>query len=172
MIANNYFHTVRNRTARECAQIHPVYLAHYSSGTRIEGHTFEDFCGAAIKLRDRSNDNTIIGNHFKTGDSVTAIDEWYCDAETNGECTKAGGECPSTGNIARDNRFSPPFGVKQFTVRGKRQPRSSSAMSSPRPRKRGPCSSGCATGLRRTTSTACGRARSTPWTGDTATIRV
>ena len=105
VIENNYFRTIRNNPVKTCSALHPVYAAHYSSGNRITGNRFEDYCGAAIKLRDRSNDNTITDNAFKTSDSVFAIQEWYCDKTAETACTKARGECPSTGNIATGNAW-------------------------------------------------------------------
>ena len=53
IIAQNYFHTTRNRTAQDCSLLHPIYVAHYSSGNHITGNTIQDFCGDGIKLRDR-----------------------------------------------------------------------------------------------------------------------
>jgi hypothetical protein len=105
VIENNYFHTIRNNPVKMCGALHPIYVAHHSSGNRITGNRFDDYCGAAIKLRDRSNDNAITDNVFKTDDSVFAIQEWYCDKSTERACTKAQGECPSTGNIASGNSY-------------------------------------------------------------------
>jgi len=45
--------------------LHAFYLAHHSSNNRIEGNRFERHqSGAAIKVRDNSNDNVIIRNQF------------------------------------------------------------------------------------------------------------
>jgi hypothetical protein len=48
--------------------LHAIYLANHSTGARIEGNTFQDFCGSAIKLRDASSGATITGNHFRDAD--------------------------------------------------------------------------------------------------------
>lgn len=122
-VQGNWFKTIRNTPVSGCGLLHSVYVAHASSSNRITGNTFEDFCGSAIKLRDRSNDNVIENNRFQKSDADAAIDEWYCDQSRNAECTKKTGECPSTGNIARNNRFVDIPYWRQITIRGNRTPR-------------------------------------------------
>lgn len=123
LIARNYFHGIRNADPRRCAQLHPVYVAHFSSGNRIVGNTFEDYCGSAIKLRDRANANTIAGNRFTRSANSPAIEEWYCDRTARKDCTKAAGECPSTGNIIGDNRFTDTPFFRRLLLRGGRSKR-------------------------------------------------
>lgn len=123
VIENNYFRTIRNNPVKTCGALHPIYVAHHSSGNRITGNRFDDYCGAAIKLRDRSNDNTITDNAFKTSDSVFAIQEWYCDKTTEPACTKAQGECPSTGNIASGNSYGDSlFHRRRIAINGHSRP--------------------------------------------------
>jgi hypothetical protein len=115
-----YFHTIRNAPRETCGGLHAIYLASHSTGARIEGNTFQDFCGSAIKLRDDSGQATIRGNRFRDADRAPAIEEWFCDMASNGECTKAGGECPSTGIVATGNDFGSIPANRRILVRGSR----------------------------------------------------
>lgn len=123
VITNNYFRTIRNYPVSSCPGLHAMYVAHSSSGNKIERNKFEDFCGSAIKLRDGSGDNQLVRNSFKTADKAAAIEEWFCDLSKTAECTKKTGECPSTGNIADRNTFEGLEERRQISVRGSRQPR-------------------------------------------------
>lgn len=123
VIENNYFRSIRNYPVSSCPGLHAMYVAHSSSGNRIVHNTFDDFCGSAVKLRDGSGDNEILRNSFKTADRAAAIEEWFCDLAKTAECTKKSGECPSAGNIAKDNTFDGIDERRQISVRGSRQPR-------------------------------------------------
>ncbi len=123
VIENNYFRTIRNYPVTSCGALHAIYAAHASSGNKIDNNKFEDFCGSAVKLRDRSGNNRINKNIFKTTDPTMGIDEWFCDRGKLAACTKKDGECPSTGNIANDNTFEGIEKRRQIAVRGGRQPR-------------------------------------------------
>ena len=115
-----FFHTIRNAPRDKCGGLHAIYLASHSTGARIEGNTFQDFCGSAIKLRDASGGATITGNHFRDADAAPAIEEWFCDMARTDECTKAGGECPSTGIIVTGNDFGNLPTDRRVIVRGSR----------------------------------------------------
>jgi hypothetical protein len=123
IIEKNYFHTIRNYPVTSCPGLHAIYVAHTSFGNKIERNKFDDFCGSAIKLRDKSGDNQILRNSFTTSDRAAAIEEWFCDLSKNAECTKKTGECPSTGNIASSNSFSGIEERRRVSVRGSRTPR-------------------------------------------------
>ena len=123
VVENNLFKTIRNKTDRECGSLHSVYVAHFSSGNRIVENTFDDACGSVVKLRDRSNNNQIEGNRFKAIQKVPAIEEWFCDAGKRKDCTKKLGECPSTGNVARNNDLSGTPGTEYLSIVGERVPR-------------------------------------------------
>jgi hypothetical protein len=58
------FRAIRNNPPQTCPGLHAIYLASHATGARIEGNTFTDFCGSAIKLRDDSGGATITGNRF------------------------------------------------------------------------------------------------------------
>ncbi len=121
IVSGNYFLTIRSPD--QCEALHALYLAHFSSGNRIENNSFDDFCGSAIKLRDRSNDNAIRANRFANGKKIPIIEEWFCDREKTSACTKPSGECPSTGNVAGDNRFVKISSSRRLVVRGGKKQR-------------------------------------------------
>lgn len=123
VIENNWFKTIRNYPVTACAGLHAMYVAHGSSGNRIVGNTIEDFCGSAVKLRDSSDNNIIDRNTFRTTDRTSGIEEWFCDLGKSEECTKKSGECPSTGNLARGNRFDGIDQLRRVNIRGTRKPR-------------------------------------------------
>lgn len=123
LVENNFFGTIRNKRDKDCGSLHSIYIAHFSSGNRIVDNTFEDACGSVIKLRDRSNDNLIEGNRFKAIQTAPAVEEWFCDAGARKDCTKKLGECPSTGNVVRDNDLKGSPGTEYVSVLGDRTPR-------------------------------------------------
>ncbi|WP_179505704.1 MULTISPECIES: hypothetical protein [unclassified Sphingomonas] len=118
-----FFHTIRNTPRDTCGGLHAIYLASHSTGARVEGNTFQDFCGSAIKLRDDSGGATIRANHFRDADGAPGIEEWFCDMDRTSECTKAGGECPSTGITVTGNDFGNLPADRRVLVRGSRVPR-------------------------------------------------
>ncbi|WP_291991156.1 hypothetical protein [Candidatus Accumulibacter sp. ACC007] len=123
VVESNLFRTIRNKSDKDCGSLHAVYVAHFSSGNRIIDNTFDDACGSVVKLRDRSNNNQIEGNRFRAIQQAPAIEEWFCDAGAENDCTKKLGECPSTGNVARNNDLSGTRGTKYVSVVGGRVPR-------------------------------------------------
>lgn len=100
-VERNRFLSIRN--IKGCGALHALYLAHFSSRNRIVDNSIDDFCGSAVKLRDRSNDNLVAGNSFRHAEASPAIEEWFCDMRGRKDCTKKKGECPSTGNIDQRN---------------------------------------------------------------------
>jgi hypothetical protein len=116
-IVGNTFESIRS--ARACRALHAIYLAHYSSRNIIENNTFSDACGSVVKLRDDSNENVIRHNTFTKIEADFIIDEWFCDKSRQKDCTKATGECPSTGNRYFDNKvIAPGPRLKPIGVRG------------------------------------------------------
>lgn len=100
-IENNHFVGIRNRD--RCGALHAVYVAHSSSDNRIVGNTFEDVCGAVIKVRDGSNDNLVARNQFSLSKGVFAFLDGFCDQGVRDDCTKPTQECPSWGNRFEEN---------------------------------------------------------------------
>lgn len=120
LVENNFFGTIRNKRDKDCGGLHSIYVAHFSSGNKIIDNTFQDACGSVIKLRDRSNDNLIEGNRFKAIQKAPAVEEWFCDAGARKDCTKKLGECPSTGNVVRNNDLSGSPGTEYVSIVGER----------------------------------------------------
>lgn len=117
------FRAIRNSPPQTCPGLHAIYLASHATGARIEGNTFADFCGSAIKLRDDSGGATITGNRFSGADGAPGIEEWFCDMDRTDECTKAAGECPSTGIVIGPNDFGAMPASLRIRVRGSRTQR-------------------------------------------------
>lgn len=83
-----------------CEHLHAIYLAHGSSRNILESNHFEDGCGDAVRIRDRSNDNIVRNNIFtKVGDRG-AVSEWFCSRSS---CKRL--ECPSYGNVVENNNL-------------------------------------------------------------------
>lgn len=120
-VEGNRFTTIRNVTG--CGGLHALYLAHFSSRNRIVDNSFDDFCGSAVKLRDRANDNLIVGNPFRHAESAPAIEEWFCDMKGRKGCTKQRGECPSTGNMDVRNSIEGTSGSDRVSIKGPTAPR-------------------------------------------------
>lgn len=99
--ANNHFVNIVN-VGRGSRLIHALYVAHGSSDNTISRNRFENVSGDAIRLRDASNDNIIVRNRILRSGSA-GFSDWYCDHEARSDCTKVAPECPSWGNVFRDN---------------------------------------------------------------------
>ena len=100
-IVRNRFVDIRN--VRSCGSLHAIYLAHDSTDNLIEANHFENGCGDAIRLRDRSSRNVIKGNKFIDAWAEAPVSDWYCNSSTRKDCTKATPECPSAGNVVAGN---------------------------------------------------------------------
>lgn len=98
---NNHFVNIEN-VDRGARLIHALYVAHGSSNNTIARNRFLNVSGDAIRLRDASNDNTITRNRIVRAGRV-GFSDWYCDHEARSDCTKREPECPSWGNVFRDN---------------------------------------------------------------------
>lgn len=102
VISDCEFTNILNESAGASA-IHGVYIAHYSSGNQIRDNRFSHINGDPIKVRDRSNANIIADNRFEQTGKRAYYQGWYCNKATRNDCTKADRECPSQGNVFRDN---------------------------------------------------------------------
>lgn len=101
VIENNHFHDVINTTQPN--RIHAIYAAHMSDRNQIARNRFYNNSGDAVRLRDYSNDNTIVDNTFIKAGQFAGYTEWYCDHDARDDCTKTSPECPSWGNQFRRN---------------------------------------------------------------------
>lgn len=96
-ITKNLFQNIENGTDRS-GLIHAIYQTSLSGGHMIEGNTFEQISGSAIKVTDFSNSNTIRSNHFSY--TPAAFDDRWCGAlENPSECPGAVPQCPSWNNL-------------------------------------------------------------------------
>ena len=102
-IIQNKFINIRNNVG--CGALHSIYIAHYSSDNLIEGNVFDGGCGATIKTRDASNSNVIRNNRFFDQSEPVFLDS-FCDKDSRDDCTKETSECPSWGNVFRDNNMA------------------------------------------------------------------
>lgn len=104
VIVGNQFVGIRNNS--QCPLIHALYVAHGSTNNLIEGNTFEDSCGDAIRFRDRSDNNVVRKNTFTDAWSRSPVSDWFCNPAQRSDCTKAVGECPSIGNLVEENKVT------------------------------------------------------------------
>jgi len=102
-IIQNQFINIRNNVG--CGALHSIYIAHYSSENVIQGNIFDGGCGATIKTRDASNSNIIRNNRFFDQSEPVFLDS-FCDKDSRDDCTKETSECPSWGNVFRDNKMA------------------------------------------------------------------
>ena len=96
---DNHFESIRN-PAEYSGYLHAVYVAHGSGANRIERNRFVAVNGDAIRTRDGADGNWIVGNAFDRAGKRAAYSDWYCIER----CTLPRPECPSAGNVFRDNR--------------------------------------------------------------------
>lgn len=83
--------------------MHALYLVG-SSGNVISNNYFGAMDGAAIKLRNRSNDNRVTNNVFRYG-GEPLLQLWFCNQAKRGEENCPIDECPSTGTVFASNRI-------------------------------------------------------------------
>ncbi|MEV4316105.1 right-handed parallel beta-helix repeat-containing protein [Actinocrispum sp. NPDC049592] len=77
-IANNHFTNIENHGAY-AGHIHGLYVTHFSSNNTMSGNDFTYINGDPVKIRDRSNLNTVEANTFvRTGRAGFYRDE-FCD---------------------------------------------------------------------------------------------
>lgn len=107
LVQNNHFVNVVN-IGKGAGLIHALYIAHQSSGNDISRNQFFNISGDAIRLRDASNDNRIVGNTISKA-GTTGYSDWYCDHDERTDCTKRAPECPSWENAFRDNTLDGTF---------------------------------------------------------------
>jgi hypothetical protein len=97
--------------------LHAIYIATGASDNVIENNRFVSFTGSPIRIRDRSNGTSVIGNDFSKPlyplgfteeRRLYAISEWYCNDAVAIclEMAKQGvRECPSEGTKISGNRI-------------------------------------------------------------------
>lgn len=101
-IQGNVFRNVRN--LQRCDGLHAIYMAGGSSNNTVVDNVFDGGCGDTVKVRDRSNFNTIERNSFSHQSGKSLFVDSFCDSRKRDECRGERGECPSWGNVFRGNR--------------------------------------------------------------------
>lgn len=96
-ITNNTFQDIYNISAN-ASQVHGLYVTHFSSSNSITKNKFEDLGAEAVKIRDRSNDNTVNDNRFYSISGVSAYLDEFCDATCIAENPGTGRQCASYDN--------------------------------------------------------------------------
>jgi hypothetical protein len=96
-IDNNTFDHIEN-SGSSIGQIHGIYVTHFSSSNTIDANKFVTISSYAIKVRDRSDDNTVDHNTFNNTGGTSAYRDEFCDLA----CAKANPgtarQCASYGN--------------------------------------------------------------------------
>jgi hypothetical protein len=101
-IEYNHFRRLEN-TGRTTGLIHGVYLAHWSKRNLVTKNRFSYISGGAIHARNDSNDNEIFANKFERSGTAAAYYDWFCDSACVRDNPNQARECPSHGNIFRNN---------------------------------------------------------------------
>jgi hypothetical protein len=98
-VDNNHFIHVENNKGPDCAAdtnlIHGLYIAGFSSGNEVKGNEFTHVSGAPVKLRDRSNNNTVESNTFTDSGDHGYYYEQFCATDCGVAHVR---ECASYGN--------------------------------------------------------------------------
>jgi hypothetical protein len=106
-IENNHFLNIENSSKNnpsDPARIHGIYITHFSSTNSIMRNRFSYNSGTPVKLRDRSNYNTVASNEFIRSGDIAFYYEEFC----NQQCTidhNHERECASYGNRFDYNRL-------------------------------------------------------------------
>lgn len=87
----------------ESPLMHALYLVG-SSGNLISDNYFGAMDGAAIKLRNRSDNNRIENNSFRHG-GEPLLQLWFCNQSKRGEANCPANECPSINTVFVNNRI-------------------------------------------------------------------
>lgn len=112
-VNNNHFVNVENK-GDDGGYIHGVYVTHFSSGNQIHGNRFDHNSGDPVKLRDRSNNNSIEKNHITKSGKNSFYREEFCDTQCAIKNNKNPRECASYDNGFAYNRII--SGYKDATI--------------------------------------------------------
>ena len=92
-------------TGRNAGLIHGVYLAHGSQRNIVSRNRFSYISGGPIHARNDSNNNEFAANTFERAGTTSAYYDWFCDARCVRDNPGQPRECPSHGNVFRDNQL-------------------------------------------------------------------
>jgi hypothetical protein len=80
---NNHFVQLMNRTTdQDTIHVHGLYISHGSSNSLVEGNSFEDITGDAVRQRDRSHGTVVRNNTFTRAGAFGYFDDYYCRPDT------------------------------------------------------------------------------------------
>lgn len=80
---NNHFVQLKNRKKnQDTIHIHGLYISHGSNNSLVEGNTFEDITGDAVRQRDRSHGTVVKKNTFRRAGAFAYFDDYYCRPNT------------------------------------------------------------------------------------------
>lgn len=99
-IRGNKFTNIMNKHSQ--ALLHSIYAASGASHNIIHENYFGPQNGDPVRIRDFSNFNDIAKNTFERTASY-GYSEWYCEKKESSACSKDVPECPSWGNIFKNN---------------------------------------------------------------------
>ncbi len=106
LVIANRFENIENKPPREPG-LHPVYMSYDADNNRIEGNSFVNFSGAAVKIRDNSDGNVVQKNLFSTRidkalkrNPALSVQAVYYSQNDNPDRAP---ECPSRDNDVADN---------------------------------------------------------------------
>lgn len=102
-IRGNKFTNIMNK--KSPALLHSIYAANASSHNIIHGNHFGPQKGDPVRIRDFSNFNDIAKNTFDRA-AAYGYSEWYCEKKSNSACSKGIPECPSWGNVFKNNTLT------------------------------------------------------------------
>lgn len=103
IIQGNIFSGIGRR--QQCQSFNSIEIAHHSHHNIIKNNVFQFSCADPVKIRNQSNDNIMINNHFNQSGMDAIYTEWYCGSDGKiGNCHEVQQhECPSFRNQFRNN---------------------------------------------------------------------
>nr|WP_198151287.1 right-handed parallel beta-helix repeat-containing protein [Kibdelosporangium sp. MJ126-NF4]CEL14159.1 hypothetical protein [Kibdelosporangium sp. MJ126-NF4] len=103
-IANNHFLNIENH-GNYGGHIHGLYVTHFSSDNTMSANRFSYINGDPVKIRDRSNFNTVEDNTFTRTGRLGFYRDEFCDAACVKEHPKIERQCASYHNRFASNRL-------------------------------------------------------------------
>jgi hypothetical protein len=100
-ITNNHFVNIENH-GNYGGYIHGLYVTHFSSGNTMNANRFSYNSGDPVKIRDRSNFNTVESNTFTRSGRAGFYRDEFCDLA----CVKANPEVGARQCASYHNRFA------------------------------------------------------------------
>ncbi|RKS71211.1 parallel beta-helix repeat protein [Actinomadura pelletieri DSM 43383] len=103
--------TIKGNTFTKLSNVghmHGVYM-YRTTNSRITGNKFSYITGDAVRLRDRSSNNTVDKNTITRSGKFGAISEW-------GQLAPIGSEKCGTGNVFKNNKYGNSYANKKLAM--------------------------------------------------------